>query len=96
MEQGKISEEEYLNRKLVHVDVYVNEGIAFQENATIVKGDSILKIYDNDRGVAVITNMKKYSEKNGQRVDDDSIDELIIGNYSYTDSIIEEMRKRRG
>ena len=40
--------------------------------------------------------MKKYSEKNGQRVDDDSIDELIIGNYSYTDSIIEEMRKRRG
>ena len=96
LEQGKITEEDYKNRKLVHVDVYINEGIAFQEDATIVKGDSILKIYDNERGIAVITNMKKYSEKHGQAVNDDSIDELIIGNYSYTDSIIEETRKRRG
>ena len=96
MEQGKISEEDYINRKLVHVDVYINEGIAFQENATIVKGDNILKIYDNDRGVAVITNMKKYSEKHGQTVQDDTIDELIVGNYSYTDSLIEETRKIRG
>ena len=96
LEQGKITEEDYKNRKLAHVDVYINEGIAFQENATIVKGDSILKIYDNERGIAVITNIKKYSEKHGQTVDDDSIDELIIGNYSYTDSIIEETRKRRG
>lgn len=96
LEQGKITEEDYKNRKLVHVDVYINEGIAFQEDATIVKGDSILKIYDNERGIAVITNLKKYSEKHGQAVNDDSIDELIIGNYSYTDSIIEETRKRRG
>lgn len=96
LEQGKISEEDYINRKLVHVDVYINEGIAFQENATIVKGDNILKIYDNDRGVAVITNMKKYSEKHGQTVQDDTIDELIVGNYSYTDSLIEETRKIRG
>ena len=96
LEQGKITEEDYKNRKLVHVDVYINEGIAFQEDATIVKGDSILKIYDNERGIAVITNMKKYSEKHGQAVNDDSIDELIIGNYSYTDSIIQETRKRRG
>ena len=96
LEQGKITEEDYKNRKLVHVDVYINEGIAFQEDATIVKGDSILKIYDNERGIAVITNLKKYSEKHGQAVNDDSIDELIIGNYSYTDSIIQETRKRRG
>ena len=96
LEQGKITEEDYKSRKIAHVDVYINEKVSFPEDAVLIKEDCILKVYDSEHSVAIVTDMQNYSKKYGQSIEDDTIDELIIGDYSYKDSIIEKTTRKRG
>lgn len=99
LERGEISEQEYADRKIMYADIYINEKVAFAEGATLYREDCVLKVIDNNRGVAVITNTQKYRHKYGQVSTDPNITELVMGSYSYHDdyqTAVEAEHKRRG
>lgn len=99
LDEGKITDQEFADRKIMYADIYINENVAFSEGASLYREDCVLKVIDNSRGVAVVTNTQKYQQKYGQRSTDPNITELVMGSYSYHDdyqAAVEEEHKRRG
>ncbi len=70
LDQGKISEEEYKARKLIHADIFVNQEICFSEGAAVSIEDGRIRIIDSNRGVFSADNADFY-------LTNDNLDEII-------------------
>lgn len=94
LEEGKITQEDYNDKKIIHGDIYVKENIAFDVDAQVIRQNNMIKVIDSNRGVALITSTAKYDTNTN-----DELLELVEGQYSYHDDYqkaVEEERKIRG
>lgn len=93
LEAGKITPEEYNDKKMIHGDIYVKENVAFDAAAQVIRKNNMIKVIDSNRGVALITSTAKYDHNKEELL------ELVEGQYSYHDDYqkaVEEEHKVRG